>query len=118
MGMADIAIIALLNHLTTNYGTVTASDLITNRSKVEMAWNPDQPFEAFWKHIQVIRNIATAGRDPILDSPTIKLSLSALCRSGIYGHAIDTWYDKPKLTKLGPITKSISDNRKKSESKN
>jgi hypothetical protein len=96
MGMADVAILTLLNHLTIHYGTVTASDLITNRSKLESAWNPDQPFEDFWKHIQVIRNVATAGGDPILDGPTIELSLSALRKSGVYGHAIDTWYDKPE----------------------
>jgi hypothetical protein len=96
MGMSDIAVLTILNHLTTNYGTVTASDLITNRSKLETAWNPDQPFEDFWKHIQIIRNIATAGGDPILDGPTIELSLSALRKAGVYGHAIDTWYDKPE----------------------
>ena len=97
MGYADVTILQLLQHFTTNYGTLTATELEANRAKLSEQWNPDSPFEDFWKNIQTICAVATAGQIPITDAPTIELSLQALAKAGVYTHAIETWHDKPDV---------------------
>ncbi len=44
-GYADVLIPAIIQHLTTTYGTLTASDLEINRDHLTEAWNPDEPIE-------------------------------------------------------------------------
>jgi hypothetical protein len=48
-GYADVRIPAIITHLTTTYGTLTASDLETNRDKSTEAWNPGDPIKNLWK---------------------------------------------------------------------
>ena len=58
------------------------------------AWTPDEPFENLWKRIRTIQQIAIAGAKPNSDEATIKLTLTALHKTGVYDHAIITWEDK------------------------
>jgi hypothetical protein len=95
-GYADTTIIQLLRHLRATYGLLTATDLDTNRNQLTDAWNPDKPFESIWKQIKIIRDVATAGNEAISDHVTIKLTLMALEKAGVYDHAITIWHDKPE----------------------
>jgi hypothetical protein len=69
-GYADVCIPAIITHLTTTYGTLTASDLEINRDKLTEAWNPDDPIENLWKNIKIVRAIATQGGEPISNGTT------------------------------------------------
>ena len=93
-GYADVRIPNIVTHLTTTYGTLTASDLEINREKLTEAWNPDDPIENLWKNIKIVRAIATQGGEPISDGTTTQLTLLALGKTGVHSHAIETWYDK------------------------
>jgi hypothetical protein len=93
-GYADVLIPAIIQHLTTTYGTLTASDLEINRDRLTEAWNPDEPIENLWKTIKIVRAIAMQGAEPISDGTTIQLTLLALGKTGVHSHAIETWYDK------------------------
>jgi hypothetical protein len=93
-GYADVHIPAIITHLTTTYGTLTASDLEINRDKLTEAWNPADPIENLWKNIKIVRAIATQGGEPISNGTTIQLTLLALGKTGVHSHAIETWYDK------------------------
>jgi hypothetical protein len=93
-GYADVLIPAIIQHLTTTYGTLTALDLEINRDRLTEAWNPDEPIENLWKTIKIGRAIATQGAEPISDGTTIQLTLLALGKTGVHSHAIETWYDK------------------------
>jgi hypothetical protein len=70
-GYADVRIPAIITHLTTTYGILTASDLEINRDKLTEAWNPDDPIENLWKNIKIVRAIATQGGEPISNGTTI-----------------------------------------------
>jgi hypothetical protein len=94
-GYADVNIQTIFAHLSTQYGTLEASDIEANRNKLAEQWNPDEPFENFWLRVKRIRAVATAGADPIQDGATIELSLTAFRKAGVYDHAITTWEDKP-----------------------
>jgi hypothetical protein len=101
-GYADVLIPAIITHLTATYGTLTASDLETNRDKLTEAWNPDDPMENLWKNIKVVRAIATQGGEPISDGTTIQLTLLALGKTGVLSHAIETWHDKDEADHTWP----------------
>jgi hypothetical protein len=95
-GYADITITQIIAHLGTTYGQLNANYLEANRQKLTDQWNPDEPFENIWKHIRIIRAVATAGCEAISDNVTIELTLSALTKAGVYDHAIENWYNKPE----------------------
>jgi hypothetical protein len=94
-GFADVTINQFLTHLRTTYGTLDAAELEDNRNQLSAAWNPDQPLENFWSHIIKIRDIASTAGRPIDDATTVQLTLSALRQSGVHGHSIDTWEERP-----------------------
>jgi hypothetical protein len=93
-GYADVAIPAIVTHLTLTYGTLTASDLENNRDQLTEAWNPDDPIENLWRNIKVTRAVANQGGEAISDGTTIQLTLLALGKTGVHSHAIETWFDK------------------------
>ena len=93
-GFANVTIPQFLAHLKTTYGTLDADTLETNREKLKVAWNPDEPFENFWLHIKTVRAVAASGNQPITDFHTMALAQMALRHSGVYFDATSTWYDK------------------------
>jgi hypothetical protein len=95
-GYADVTITQLITHLGTTNGQLNTNDLEANRQKLTDQWNPDEPFKNIWKHIRIICTVATAGGEAISDNVTIELTLSALIKARVYGHAIENWYDKPE----------------------
>jgi hypothetical protein len=101
-GYADVLIPAIIHHLTTTYGTLTASDLEINRDHLTKARNPGEPIENLWKTIKIVRAIATQGAEPISDGTTIQLTLCALGKTGVHSHAIETWYDKDDTNHTWP----------------
>jgi hypothetical protein len=102
-GYADVTIIKILQHLGTTYGLLTANDLETNHNKLTEPWNPDEPFENIWKHIKIIRAVAIAGNELLSDSVTIKLTLVALDKAGVYDHAITILHDKSDIEQTWDI---------------
>jgi hypothetical protein len=93
-GCADVGTTTIIAHRVTTYGTITATDLVTNRNSLADAWNPDKPFENLWKRIRSVRQMATTGGKAISDDATIELTISSLRQAGVYDHAITTWDDK------------------------
>jgi hypothetical protein len=101
-GYADVTIPAIITHLTTTYGQLTAADLEANRSKLTEQWNADDPLEDLWKRIRIIRGVAQAGGSIITDGATIELTLEALQKAGVYEHAVTTWYNKDEAEHTWP----------------
>jgi hypothetical protein len=93
-GYADVDTTTIITHLVTTYGTITATDLVSNRNSLANAWNPDEPFENLWKRIRSVRQLATTGGEAISDDATMELTISALRQAGVYDHALTTWDDK------------------------
>jgi hypothetical protein len=95
-GYADVTILQLLTHVTSEYGTLTRTDLEANRNHLKSPWNPDDEFANLWTRIKSVRQIAVDGGDPISDNTTMELTLEALRQAGVYAHALQTWDDKPE----------------------
>jgi hypothetical protein len=95
-GYTNATIPAILEHLTTTYGQLTAANLENYRAKLTEQWNPDDPLENLWKRICAIRG------DGITNGATIELTLEALQKAGVYDHATTTWYDKDEADHTWP----------------
>jgi hypothetical protein len=113
-GYADVTILALLTHFTSAYGTLSCTDLETNRNLLkEACWNPDDEFAHLWMRIKTVRQIATEGGDAISDNTMMELTLGALRQSGVYTHAIQTWDDKPEALQTAANFKIHFDQQEK-----
>jgi hypothetical protein len=90
-GYANVTIVQLLERITTEYGTLTRTDLELNRNVLlKEAWNPDDNFANLWTRIKTIRQIGLDKGDAISDNNTMELTLVALRQAGVYSHAIQT----------------------------
>jgi hypothetical protein len=52
VGFANISARKMLDHIFTTYGNITAVDLENNFEHMRRAWDPQQPVESSFKHIQ------------------------------------------------------------------
>ena len=59
LGFATCTPRQLLQHLTTNYGTIKQSDIEKNREQMSDKWTPDQPIETLWARVKNCRDFAT-----------------------------------------------------------
>jgi hypothetical protein len=117
-GYADVRIPVIITHLTTTYGTLTASDLEIHRDKLTEAWNPNDPMENHWKNIKIVRAIATQGGEPISNGTTIQLLLLALGKTGVHSHAIKAWYEGQRQTYLAQLFTAFQQARENSHQQN
>jgi hypothetical protein len=83
-GYADVTIVQLLAHITTEYDTLTGTDLELNRNRLKEAWHPDDEFTNLWTHIKTLRQIALDGGDAISDNTTMELTLVAFRQASVY----------------------------------
>jgi hypothetical protein len=97
--MSDVTPLDILNHLTTEYGTLSPADILKNQAKLVEAWNAESPIEDLWKKIDNVKAVAKAANAEISDGTTIELTLIALKAVGVYDHLISTWLDKPKANR-------------------
>jgi hypothetical protein len=61
VGFANISARAILDHLFTTYGNITAVDLENNFEHMRRAWDPQQPVESLFKQIQDFANYSEVG---------------------------------------------------------
>jgi hypothetical protein len=52
VGFVNIAAREMLDHLFMSYGNITTVDLENNFEQMCRAWDPHQPVESLFKHIQ------------------------------------------------------------------
>ena len=90
LGYANVTTLAILQHLDTNYGTVTADDLDENMKRLTAEWNPMQPIEDLWNQINEARRFAHA-HDPISEAAAIRAALSNLEASGVFADGLKEW---------------------------
>jgi hypothetical protein len=61
VGFSNISARAMLDHLFTTYGNITAVDLENNFEHMRRAWDPQQPVESLSKQIQDCAYYSEAG---------------------------------------------------------
>jgi hypothetical protein len=72
----------LFDHLFLSYGSITAVDIEQNFENIRKAWDPEQPVETLFKHIQDCVDFAEAGRVAIGAAQKLSSAYSKIFKSG------------------------------------
>ena len=94
-GFGDVTPLAMLNHLRSEYGTMTPEELERNRSALSEPWNLDDPIEDLWSKISNIQRIATLGHVPIPDVTIITLTLAMIEKTGLLASTTEKFRLRP-----------------------
>jgi len=89
--------IQLLNHLWSEYGTITSHDLTINYNKMTAQWNPPTPIEDLFLQLREGQEFATEGSETIDDSQLLRLCYDNVNKTGLFNDALKIW--RAKTTK-------------------
>jgi hypothetical protein len=99
VGFANISARAMLDHLFTTYGNITAVDLENNFEHMRRAWDPQQPAECLFKQIQDCANYSEAGGILIGHRQQINVGYAKIFATGQFMSACRRWNEKPLAEK-------------------
>jgi hypothetical protein len=107
VGYTNISARDMLDHLFEAYGDITAFDLKINFEHMRRAWDPQQPVETLFKHIQDCANYYEAGGFVIRHPQQINIGYAKKLATGHFMSACRRWNEKPTAEKLGPNSNRI-----------
>ena len=94
-GFSDVTPRAMLEHLRTEYGTMTPEELERNRAALSDPWNLDDPIEDLWAKIANIQRVAALGHVPIPNITVITLTLAMLEKTGLLATTTEKFRLRP-----------------------
>ena len=94
-GFGDDTPRAMLEHLRTEYGTLTPEELEKNRAALSEPWNFDDPIEDLWAKIVNIQRVAAFGLVPIPDITIITLTLAMIEKTGLLASTTEKFRLRP-----------------------
>jgi hypothetical protein len=99
VGFANISARDMLDHLFTTYGNITAVDLENNFEHMRRAWDPKQPGESLFKHIQDCADYSETGGVLIGHPHQIYVGYAKIFATGHFMSACRRWDEKPLCDK-------------------
>jgi hypothetical protein len=87
--------LTLLQHLWSDYGTITSQDLTTNYTRMTTQWNPPTPIEDLFLQLRDGQEFATDGHETISDSQLLRLCYDNINKTGLFNDALKVWRAKP-----------------------
>ena len=94
-GFGDVSPRTMLEHLRTEYGTLTPEELEKNRAALSEPWNFDDPIEDLWAKIVNIQRVALFGAVPIADITIITLTLAMIEKTGLLATTTEKFRLRP-----------------------
>ena len=94
-GFSDVSPRHMLEHLITEYGTLTPEELEANRSTLSVAWNFDDPIEDLWAKIANVQRVAAFGNVPLADVTVITLTLTMIEKTGLLASTTEKFRLRP-----------------------
>jgi hypothetical protein len=95
VGFANISARDILDHLFSTYGSITAVDLEINFEHMRRAWDPQQPVESLFKHIQDFADYSEAGGVLIGHPQQVNVGYAKIFATGHFMSACRRWNEKP-----------------------
>jgi len=92
-GYSQVTPLAMIQHLKTEYGKVTTSDLEANRRELSQPWSPDDPIETLWHRIDTIARFATHNGKPIPEDDITELTLEMFEKNKLFLEYCKDWRD-------------------------
>jgi hypothetical protein len=95
LGFAQVSTLALLNHLHSTYGTITATDRDTYHARMRTPWSPPTPIETLFHQLEEGKRMAALANEPIADSQMVRLGQTLLLKTGLFPDGCREWRLKP-----------------------
>jgi hypothetical protein len=99
VGFFNISARAMIDHIFTTYGNITAVDLENNSEQMRRAWDPQQPVESLFKQIQDCADYSEAGGVLIGNPQQINVGYANIFATGHFMSAFRRWNEKPLVEK-------------------
>jgi hypothetical protein len=106
VGFSNISARDMLDHLFSTYGNITAVDLEINFEHMRRAWDPQQPVEPLFKHIQDCADYSEAGGVLIGHPQQINVRYAKIFATGHFMSACRRWNEKHLIEKTWTQFKS------------
>jgi hypothetical protein len=106
VGYTNISAIYMLDHLFETYGKMTAVDLKINFEHMRWAWDPQQPVESLFKHIQDCANYSEEGGVLIGNPQQVNIGYAKIFATGHFMSACRRWNEKHAIEKTWTQFKS------------
>jgi hypothetical protein len=94
VGFANTTSRDMLDNIFLSYGSITAVDIEQNFENMRKAWDPQQPVETLFKHIQECVDFAEAGGVAIGAAQKLSSAYSKIFKSGKFNSACRMWDEK------------------------
>ena len=98
-GFALVRTHAIIEHLFTTYGKITADDLTDNDAKMRSNWDVTSPIEGLFEQIDDGAAFAIAGRDPYTDTQLVRFGYTIIEHTNRMEHSCRTWRHRPPAEK-------------------
>jgi hypothetical protein len=99
VSFANISARAMIDHIFTTYGNITAVDLENKFEHMRRSWDPQQPVESLFKQIQDCANYSEAGGVLIGHPQQINVGYAKIFATGHFMSACRRWNEKPLAEK-------------------
>ena len=90
LGYAKVTALAILQHLDSTYGTITADDLERNLEAMNRQWDIHEPIENLFHQLKDAREFAESV-DPISESMAVRAGLKILENTSCFTESIREW---------------------------
>ena len=94
-GFGDVTPLTMLDHLRSEYGTMTPEELERNRSALSEPWNFDSPIEDLWAKLANIQRVAALGGVPIPEITIVTLTLAMIEATGLLATTTEKFRLRP-----------------------
>ena len=99
--LAGVRAREILEHLFTKYGAKLAQDLVENRVKMGVEWDPTTAFQNLVIKVQDIQEFATDGGRSIEEVDITYVLYTVIYNTGAYYEKCNKWPDKSTVDKTG-----------------
>jgi len=98
-GFANVTLRAMLAHLFTNYGTVSAVQLQANEAAMSKELDPNTPIELLFVQIEEAEEFAEDGNAPYTNIQVINKAYNLIFRTSPFKRACRRWNERPAAEK-------------------
>jgi len=91
---ADVEPHTILQHLWTNYGTITSKMLKDNLVKLHEEWDISKPITTVWSRIKKCQNFTVKGNEPIQDSVIVRAVINTITNTKAFTLDVRDWENK------------------------
>ena len=97
VGYNNVTLLQMIQHLYTNYGVITPSDLADNDARMRETFDATKPVEELFQQIEDAVEYAEAAEAPYNDTQIVSRAYLLLLNTGMYNQACREWRRKPTV---------------------